>query len=172
VTDTPVDPFLLSPEQAAAKLAELSAAYRGPPADNEQARLDAFYSDPEKRQKLEAGDGATRREFDALAQAAAEADPTAAVMAGVLPEVPSSDLREMSELASYLRDLGMSESLVKETISNQETTQEIRDAAVNWEKQHLSNEEFVKRYLNGDIEARRLMTACAIVKTQPIGKSK
>jgi hypothetical protein len=162
----------LTPEQATVRLNEMTAAFRGPPSDNPQAQLDRMYADPEKRQKLEAGDGVTRREFDQLAQAAAKIDPVDSVMSGFLPDVPTSEMRLMSEAASWLRDIGIREEVVRETLSNQSTTQEIHDAAVNWKKQHMSDAEFVKKYLNGDLEARRLMTLCAIVLTQPITKGK
>jgi hypothetical protein len=95
----------LTPDQAAAKLAEMTAAYRGPSSENPQAQLNRMYADPEKRQKLEAGDGATRREFDQLAQAAAKIDPVDSVMSGFLPDIPTSEMRLMSEAASWLRDI-------------------------------------------------------------------
>jgi hypothetical protein len=167
-----VDISALTPEQAAAKLVEMTRNFRGPPSDNPQAQLNRLYADPEKRQKLEAGDGATRREFDQLVQAAAKIDPIEAAMSGFLPDVPTSEMRLMSEAASWLRDIGIREDVVRETLSNQSTTQEIHDAAVNWKKEKMTNPEFVKAYLNGGLEERRLMTLCAIVLTQPITKGK
>jgi hypothetical protein len=171
MSDAPVDPFSLSPEQAGAKLAELTATYRGAPSEHPQSKLNRLYADPEKRGKIEAGDGATRREFDALAQAAANADPVEAALAGQLPDVPSSELRQKSELASFLRTLGLRDEVVREAIDTDSTVnRETHDAAKDWKARNLSDETFVKAYLNGSVEHVKQVTLCNIILMQPIAE--
>ena len=82
MTDTPN----LTPEQATAKLAEMTAAYRGaPPSDKPtdaagaRARLNHLASDKAWVDKLNAGDVAARGEFKALTeQVAGSTEPYAA----------------------------------------------------------------------------------------------
>ena len=160
--------FPLTPDQADAKLAEMTAAYRGP-GEDPRSKLHAAYADPAKRGKLEAGDIATKKEFDELIRAAAvPADPVEAALSGKLAELPTSDELQMSKTATMLRGMGLRDDVVREFISGQETTQEIHDAAKAWKQRTLKDQDFVKRWLDGDVEAAQKMTLCGIVLTQPI----
>jgi hypothetical protein len=167
-TATPADIFAMSAEEATAMLEKISTDFRGPLAEDPKDQLARRYGDPEWRGKLQAADGATRKEFDELATKAAEADPVEAVMTGALPEVVNSEQRLMAHTASYLREIGLSEAVVREAISDQSTTQEIHDAAKDWKRRNLSDSEFVKAYLNGSIEHVQKVTLCNIILTQPI----
>lgn len=160
--------FPLTHEQADAKLAEMTAAYRGP-GEDPKSKLHAAYADDTKRQKLEAGDLATKREFDELIKAVTvPADPVEAALSGKLSNFPTSEELQLSRSASMLRGLGLSDDAVREAISDSTTSQEIHDAAKAWKAQHLSDQDWVKRWLNGDAEAIKEMTLCGILLTQPI----
>ena len=168
MTETAADIAALSPDEATAKLADMTAAFRGPPSQEPQAQLDRFYADPSKRQLLEAGDGATRKEFDELAKAAANADPVEAVMKGALPEVVNSEQRLMADFADHLRSIGVRDEVVREALENKPITQELHNSAKDWRTAHMKDREFVKKYLEGDVEAVKLMAACHILLTLPI----
>jgi hypothetical protein len=158
----------LTHEQADAKLAEMTAAYNGP-GDDPRSKLHAAYADNAKRGKLEAGDLATKREFDELIRGAAvPADPVEAALSGKLPDIPTSEQLEDSRTAGMLRGLGLSDDAVREFISGQPTTQEVQDAAKAWKKQHLGDTEWKQKWLSGDAQAIKEMTLCSIILTQAI----
>ena len=83
MTDTPIS--AMTPEQATAKLAEMTAAYRGPPptdkpttAAEARARLNHLATAKSWNDKLSAGDVEATREFKALtAQVASDTAPYA-----------------------------------------------------------------------------------------------
>jgi hypothetical protein len=159
----------LTAEQASQKLAEMEAEFRGVQYERPDSKLNDRYADPAWRAKLEAGDGKTHAEFQELAKAAAEMSPVDAVMTGVLLDVPTSQMRLMEEHASYLRSLGLSEVVVREGISGEQSvSQEIHDAAVDWKKKATTNRDWVKEYLSGSVEHVKQMTLCQIVLNNPI----
>lgn len=164
----PVDPFTLTPEQATAALAEMAKAYQGEAPQDPASKLNRLYADPQWRGKLDAGHLETRREFDALREAAAAIDPVTAAMTGALPDVPSSELRHMAETASYLRSLGLGEAVVKEVLSGQPTTKAIQDEARAWRDRHLKTREFAEAFMAGEPEAVKKMTLCSIILSQPL----
>jgi len=163
-----VDPFALSPEQATAALAEMAKTFQGAPSQDPTAKLNRLYADPAWRAKLDAGHLETRREFDALTKAAAEVDPVTAAMTGALPDLPSSELRHMSETAAYLRSLDLSEDVVKEVLSGQPTTKAIQDEARAWRDRQLKTPEYVEAFMAGEPEAVKKMTLCSIILSQPL----
>jgi hypothetical protein len=153
----------LSPEQAGAKLADLTAAYKATLPVSAQKQLDDFYADPDKRGKLEAGNIQTRREFDEMVTAAAAEDPVKAAMSGALPDLPSSELRQMSELAGWLRELGISESSIAQALSGAQETQEAFDYVKQLKASWLIDPEWVKRWLAGGEKEKRDMVLSSIV---------
>ena len=167
-TPTPAEASAMSPEQASAKLAEMKIAFDGPPSDHPVAQLKRLNENPAWVAKLNVGHFEARADFDRLVQAAAKADPVEMAMSNILPELPTSELLQMNLIAGMFREIGLSEDVVKEFLSGTPTTQAIHDAAASWKTQHTKDAEFVKAYLSGDVEAVKLMTACAIVLTQEI----
>lgn len=158
----------LTPEQAGAKLAEMTAAYRSTQPVSPQDKLTAFYGDQDKRAKLEAGDPSTRREFDELAKAAAVVqDPVAAAMAGALPEVPSSELRQMSELTAWLRADGFSEDVITSYLSNEPQTQAFKDEIARGKQRLLGDPEWVKKWMSGDPFCKKQMQYANMIATLP-----
>lgn len=163
-----VDGLALTPEQATAQLAELAAAYRSKQPADPHAALKTAYADPEFRSKLDGGSPAARAEFDRLLSERAAADPVGAAMSRDQPQIASSELRLMANFADFFRDIGLSEQVIQETLSDQPTTQAIHDEAVRWRERHMKDADWVKRLMQGDPDAVRELHLCSIVLTQPI----
>ena len=158
----------LTHEQADAKLAEMTAAYKGP-GDDPRSKVHAAYSDNTKRGKLEAGDLATKREFAELIRAAAvPADPIEAALSQKLPDIPTSEQLEDLRTAGMLRGLGLSDAVIREALSDADVTEELHSVAKNWKKQHLGDEAWLKRWLSGGAEEIAQMTAANIILTKNI----
>lgn len=159
----------MSPAEAAALLGKLTAAHRAQPTDTPSAQLAAKQDDPAFRARILAGDLTAIREWEqARLSAKAEADPVAAAMSGTLPEQSSGELRRMADDAVALRALGMNERVVREMLSGEPVTPEIRAEAERWKAQHMRDAEWVKRVLANDVEAVRQLHLCSIVLAQPI----
>jgi hypothetical protein len=154
----------LTPEQATARLNEMTAAYRGAPSEDPAEKLARFTADRDKGQKLLNGDVATRREMEALVkEAATDANPARAAMSGNLPEIPTSEQRLMANMADVFRDVGISENVIEQALSNREITQAEHDAAKNWKEQKLSDGDWVKKWLSGDALCRKEMMLADII---------
>jgi hypothetical protein len=159
----------LTPEQATERLNEMTAAYRGAPSEDPAAKLARFTTDREKGQKLLNGDVATRREMDALVrEAATDANPARAAMSGNLPEIPTSEQRLMANMATWLREEGISEEAIEQALSNREISQAEHDAAKNWKEQKLSDGDWVKKWLSGDALCKKEMKYASIILTSTI----
>jgi hypothetical protein len=159
-----VDPFTLSAEEAGDKLAAMTKEYRGEPSKEAKDVLQRNYAWPAWREKLEAGDGATWKEFNELAKAAAEADPVKAVMSGNLPDVASSEQRLMEHTASTLRSIGIRDSIIEDVIAGtHKVTKEEWDLTVQWKQDHMEDLEWVKSLLSGNAKARRELTLATII---------
>jgi hypothetical protein len=163
MTET-VDAFALSAEDATAKLAAMTKEFRGEPSKAPKDVLAQRYKWPAWVEKLELGDGATRQEFDELAKAASEANPAEAVLAGLVPEVASSELRLMEHTASTLREIGIRDSIISDVIAGTHTvTKEEWDLTVQWKKDHVEDPEWSKALLSGNAKARRELTLATII---------
>jgi hypothetical protein len=88
-----------------------------------------------------------------------EADPVEAAMSGNLPDVPSSELRQLAVGASWFRELGMSEAAVEEALSDRQATPEEYEIVKNWKRTALNDPEWTKKWLSGDGEAKMKMVA-------------
>jgi hypothetical protein len=167
VANQTIDPFSMTPEQATEKLAQMTTAYRN---DQLVNPLHQKYADPAWRARLELGSPEVRAEFDQLVTARAAADPVQAAMTGMIPERASSDLRMMEHTASFLRDIGIRDEVVKQTLSADEVSRAEYDAVKNWKADALKNEEWTKKLLAGDREAQRQLVLANIVLTSQIRK--
>ncbi|MGA2056917.1 MAG: hypothetical protein ABSG88_16580 [Bradyrhizobium sp.] len=128
-----------------------------------QKNLDDFYANADNRQKLEAGNVETRRAFDQLVTAAAAEDPVKVALGTVLPDLPSSSLRQMSEAAVWLRQLGIRESVVEQALRGTPETQEAFDYVTQWKADRLADPEWTKRWLAGGEKEKREMVLASIV---------
>jgi hypothetical protein len=146
-----------------------------PPANAAEAaaRLGTLQVNPEWTGLLLGGDAAATKEWHALHGLIASADDrVSSAMAGTLPEVPDSDHRLMSNTASLLRDLGVSEPTIQQTLEGREVTQQEYDAVVAWKTQHLRDKEWTKSLLAGDVEAVKQFTLANIVLSSTVKKEK
>jgi hypothetical protein len=120
--------------------------------------------------RLVSGDAKELARFNALMAKKAEADPVEAVMTGNLPDVPSSEHRQMNELASYLKSLGHPEAVVREALATEDApiSRELHSQLKTWKSKALSNPEWSKAYLAGSVEHRLQMESCIIGLMHPV----
>jgi hypothetical protein len=159
-----VDPFSLTTEQASDALANMAKEFRGAPSKDAKDVLQQNYNWDAWRDKLHAGDGAIRQEFDRLAKEAAEANPVEAILGGISPEVASSEHRLMEHTASTLREIGIRDEIIKDVIAGTHTvTKEEWALTVQWKKDHMEDPEWSKSLLSGNAKARRELTLATII---------
>jgi hypothetical protein len=128
------------------------------------ARLTALSGDKAWSGKLLSGDLAATKEFNDLTTMVAESgDGVAVAMSGVLPPAANGEMREMAGTAEFLRDVGIRDEVVRETLAGAEVTQAEFDATKRWHDQHMRDQEFTKKWLAGDPEAARQMTLAHII---------
>jgi hypothetical protein len=139
-----------------------------PPANAAEARtrLDALLVDKDRGAKLLAGDAEVNREYRELRAKADNPDPAdtvAAAMSGNIGEVPDSEVALMANTAGMLRDIGVRESIIEETLRGHEVTEQEYKLVEAWKARQMRDPVFVKAFLSGDAEARQKMTLAAIV---------
>jgi hypothetical protein len=138
--------FNLTPEQAAAQLAQMKVEYdkrsqssvipepppgalanagTAPPVNAVEAhtKLEAFRNDPAKGAKLMAGDSATMAEFNELTSAVAASSTTELAMAGLLPinhvDVESAmPLQDQITAVDDLRQSGFLDDEIRDVLDN------------------------------------------------------
>jgi hypothetical protein len=139
-----------------------------PPATPAEARqrLDARLADKQFGARLLAGDAATNTEYRDLQNMAANVDPNDAVavaMSGNIGEMPDSSVKLMANTADMLREIGIKESIIEETLRGHEVTEQEYKLVEAWKARQMKDPVFVKAYLSGDADARHKMTLAAIV---------
>jgi hypothetical protein len=145
-----------------------------PPANAQEAsaRLATLTNDRAWGDKLLAGDPATTKEFNSFTAMVADGgDHVERAMAGTLPDVPDSGHRLMAEAATWLRGLGVSDDVVRQTLANHEVTQLEFNAVEAWKNQHMKSSEFSARYLAGEPDDVKLMTLANVVLSSNIKKA-
>jgi hypothetical protein len=181
MADEPIDIMSLTPEQATAKLNEMTAAYRGAlPSENPQtaaeagARLAALGQDPAWSAKLFAGNAEANREFHRLSQMIANGDRTTDALAGIEPRVSELtsgkelNTRNLTTAVRDLREMGLDEDVIRMAIEGlpADTTPEqaaiIKQAALERRREILGTPELRQRYLEKDPELVKNMAATAI----------
>ena len=95
-------------------------------------------------------------------------DGEAVAMSGVLPPAANGEMREMAGLTEFLRDTGITDDVIRQTLSGHEVTQAEYDATKRWHDQHMRDQEFTKKWLAGDPEAARRMTLAHIILSGPV----
>jgi hypothetical protein len=142
-------------------------ALPAPPANAAEARtrLDARIADKAFGAKVLAGDPAANREFRELSSMAANVDNNtiAAAMSGNIGEMPDSGVKQMAATASMLREIGVQEQIIEQTLKGHEVTPEEYKLAEAWKVRQTKDPVFVKAFLSGDPEARQKMTLAAII---------
>jgi hypothetical protein len=79
----------------------------------------------------------------------ADVDPNDAVavaLSGNIGEMPDSSVKMMAETASMLREIGVRESIIEETLRGHEVTQQEYDLAAAWKARQMKDPVFVKAY--------------------------
>jgi hypothetical protein len=187
MADAPIDfTNSMSPKEATARLEHLKQTLDGAPptttpanAVEGAARLHHLMSgkDPEWIARFNAGNPETVREFHALTKMKAEANPADLAMAGAAPShlefelrTPgTATLREMVEAVPHLREL-FPDDAIKQLLSA--VPADVREYAAAWKKSAMSDPEFVRVYLGGDVETRKQMAACNAILSSGVEKAK
>lgn len=141
-----------------------------PPSNAIEARttLDVRIADKDWRDRVLNGDVAANKELRELsAKSAGSGDDVVALAMSGIPahEMRTTDQALMAATASHLRDLGFPSKAIQETLSGKVPTAEDVERARVWKTQVMKNPDFVSRYLKGDGDAHREMTAANIVLT-------
>src|SRR5260370_447559 len=118
-----------------------------PPATPAEAatRLDQLKADASWSKAFLAGAADKVQQFRELHEMIAKGDEIDAAIAGVLPEMPSSDLRQMVGTAEMLKGMGFPPLAIRETLSGKEASQADIDRATAWKAQNLRSKEFADR---------------------------
>jgi len=164
----PADAWGLTAEQATAKLDAMTKQYLEANRPKHDPIAERYQSKGHRIDRLVSGDPKERAHFEEALKAKAEADPVEVGMSGDLPEVPSSELRQMAVGAGWLRDIGVSEGAIKEMLSGRQAPHEEYEAVKRWKADALRNSEWTKRLLSGDQEAQRQLVLANIVLTNGV----
>jgi hypothetical protein len=78
----------------------------------------------------------------------------------------------MAETASWLREIGIGDGAIRQTLSDYEVTQQEYDAVQVWKGQRMRSPEFVKQYLSGEPDFVKQMTLANIVLSSTIKSEK
>ena len=132
-----------------------------PPKNATEARtvLDARVADKAWEGRVFAGDIAANKELrDLTAMVAGGGDDTVTVaMTGNPVNMPTTELHQMASTAGWFRELGIRDEVTAEFLRGGKVTAQEFEAVSNWKKIQMGNEEWVKKYLSGDVEARQKM---------------
>jgi hypothetical protein len=147
--------------------AALAVTPPAPPANATEAsaRLAALAADKDWSDKLLAGDVGATKEFHQLSElVAAGGSDVDMAMAGVTPSgIPDSSFRLMAASVPWLREMGISDGSIRQLLSDQKVSKEEHRLVSDFKARHMRDPEWTKKYLAGDMDARKLMTLCNIV---------
>jgi len=143
-----------------------------PPANavEARARLDTLIANKDWGAKLLNGDAGTNREYRDLLNMAEKADASkiAVAMSGDIGEMPDSSVKIMAETASMLREIGIREEVIEQTLQGHEVSQKEYDLVKAWHSRQMKDPVFVKAYLSGDPVAREKMMLAHIVLSSDV----
>jgi hypothetical protein len=124
-----------------------------------QVALNSRGADQEWRAKVFAGDVAANKEWrDLTAMVAAGGDDTVAVaMAGNPSNMPTTELAHIAHTAAMFRELGMRTEVASQLLRGEPVSALEYELVSNWKKEHMGDEDFVKRFLSGGIKERQQM---------------
>jgi hypothetical protein len=91
-------------------------------------------------------------------------------MAGVLADAPfqESGHIEMIAATKMFRELGIRDEVIRETLTNQEVSQQDHDRVAQWKADRLRDSEWKKKWLAGEGEQAREMMLANIVLSSSI----
>ena len=139
-----------------------------------RVQLDSLRSNADFNAKLLAGSGPETNQWRDLHTMIAADDNIELAIAGALPDVPDSDLKHLAGTAQILKELGINEGTIRQTLENRPVTQQEHDAVAALKIQKLRDHEWTKALLSGDAQATKDFTLMGIVLSSPIkqeGKS-
>jgi hypothetical protein len=172
----------LSPAEATAKLAEMTAAANPPPpiapstAADARRRLDVLVADAVWGKKFTSGDAEARRTFAELTAKAAEADDVAQALDGTAP--PQRVLETtvdgalprhvVAEAVADMRAAGISDAAIAQAVRGDPVSRQEAEAVRHFQRMRHGDPEWCKRLLAGDYAATREHKLMAIVLSAPI----
>lgn len=174
----------LSPEQATAKLAEMTAAYRGE-AKPAAGQLSGLLKDAAFLRGIQHGGAAGASDgialpggetFEKLQKAVGDyrleaGDPVSRAIAGQLDDINDSKALQMKQAADVLRGLDIKDDVIRQVLAGEPVSRTEHDRVKQWKDDVMTghqHEAFRKAYLAGDPGAVRQMNHANIVLTSPI----
>jgi hypothetical protein len=136
--------------------------------------LDSRLADKAWGAKLLSGDVAANteyRELRAKADNPETVDTVTVAMSGDIGIMPDSDMALMANMAGMLREYGLNELQVRETLEGREASQAEVDMARLWKNQNLKSKEFTAKLMSGDPDAARQLMVANIILTSPLKKA-
>jgi hypothetical protein len=136
-------------------------------ANEAQARLNAFVADNVKGALLLAGHAETNREFTQLTAMASgeDASTVAAAMAGNVAEIPSSSVKLMADTAGMLREIGIREEIIEQTLKGHEVSAEEYKLVEAYKSRLFKDPTFVRSFLSNDQEAKQKIMLISIIES-------
>jgi hypothetical protein len=176
----------MTPEQAGAELARLTAEFHGPPPSanptngaEARARLQTLTQNRQWTEKLIAGDATTKAEYESLTKMVAESDDrlkgvldgTAApqMMELTSPENPLST-RELQTWVDDLRAIGVPEEMIRGYATNQPITRELRAFAERRDRELRGDAAWKQRLLAGGKLERAQSAGLDILLLSPVAE--
>jgi hypothetical protein len=138
----------------AADAAPLTAPAVPTDAPAASARKAELLANPQWRGKFLENDPAARAEMSALNRVIVGPDPAAA------PIEP--------HVLEHAREMGVSEEVVKQIEAGQPVSQFEHDTVLRWKTSHMKDPEFLRKYFDGDYEARKRMFLANVTLSLPI----
>jgi hypothetical protein len=135
-------------------------------------RLNELKSDVAWRDRYLGGGVTEAREITALQEMLNKSDnpDVDRAMAGLLDDSPiqRSGHLQMIGVAGWLRENGVRDEVVRQTLTSHEVTQAEFDAVKNLKAERMKDHAWVKEFLAGNGQHKRDMTLMNIVLTSPI----
>jgi hypothetical protein len=143
-----------------------------PPSNASEAssQLAALAADQEWGSRLLAGHPETNAQFHSLSSIVAKGgDAVDQAIAGIVPgDIPDAGQKRMAEAASWMAERGLSDAVIRQTLTNHEVTpQEVR-AVEAWKAQKMRSPEFTKAFLAGEPDPVREMLLADIVLSSKV----
>jgi hypothetical protein len=143
-------------------MTEIQPDAAAPPKTATEARtvLDTRMADKDWGGRVFNGDVAANKELRDLTAmvAAGGADTVTVAMNGNPVNMPTTDLAQMAHTTAMFRELGIRDEVTREFLQGKQVTAQEYELVANWKKIQMGDAEFVKRFLDGGVKERQLMT--------------